>query len=129
MRFPIRAARLSGALLAGWLTGATRLSAQAVRPDPVGVWRGTSLCQVKPSACHDETVVFRISATTTADRVALDGRKVVGGEEVEMGILGCRFDRSGAALTCPMPNGTWRFVIRGDSLVGELRDVGRRQDP
>jgi hypothetical protein len=27
----------------------------------------------------------------------------------------------GGQLTCAMPNGVWRFTMRGDSLVGELR--------
>ena len=43
------------------------------------------------------------------------------GQEEEMGILGCRQTASGAQVTCAMRNGVWRFTIRGDSLVGELR--------
>ena len=95
--------------------------AQAARPDPVGTWRGTSLCQVRPSACHDESVVYRITRTATRDSLAMDGRKIVNAAEVEMGVLGCRFDASSARLTCPISNGVWQFTIRGDSLVGELR--------
>ena len=90
-------------------------------PSPVGVWRGTSLCQVRPSSCNDETVVFRISRANAADSLAIDGRRVVNGQEVEMGVLACRFAPAGAQVTCAMPNGVWRFTIRADSLVGELR--------
>lgn len=97
------------------------MPAQTARPDPVGTWRGTSLCQVRPSACHDETVVYRISRTSARDSLAIDGRKIVNAAEVEMGILGCRLDAQRARLTCPTPNGVWQFTIRGDSLVGELR--------
>jgi len=97
------------------------LRAQAAPPDPVGTWRGTSLCQVHPSACHDETVVYRITRTTARDSLAMDGRRIVNAAEVEMGVLGCRLDAPSARLTCPMPNGVWQFTIRGDSLVGELR--------
>ena len=100
---------------------AHRISAQAAPPDPVGTWRGTSLCQVRPSACHDESVVYQITRTTMADSLALDGRKIVDGAEEEMGVLGCRFDAPRARLTCPIASGVWRFTIRGDSLVGELR--------
>lgn len=100
---------------------AQRMPAQAARPDPVGTWRGTSLCQVRPSACHDESVVYRITRTTTRDSLALDGRKIVDAAEVEMGVLGCWFEAPSARLTCPMPSGVWQFTIRGDSLVGELR--------
>jgi hypothetical protein len=100
---------------------AHRVPAQTARPDPVGTWRGTSRCQVRPSACHDESVVYRITRTPTRDSLAMDGRKIVNAAEVEMGVLGCRFEASSAQLTCPMPNGLWQFTIRGDSLVGELR--------
>lgn len=113
-RFAYLAAIISSVL-------ARSMPAQAARPDPVGTWRGTSLCQVRPSACHDENVVFRITHTTIRDSVALDGRKIVNAAEVEMGILGCRFEAPSARLTCPIPNGVWQFTIRGDSLVGELR--------
>lgn len=100
---------------------APRMPAQAARPDPVGTWRGTSLCQVRPSACNDETVVFRITRTPVRDSLALDGRRIVNTAEVEMGVLGCRLDAPSARLTCPIPSGVWQFTIRGDSLVGELR--------
>jgi hypothetical protein len=100
---------------------AGHLRAQQARIDPIGTWRGTSLCQVRPSACHDESVVYRITRTTVRDSLAVDGRKIVDAAEVEMGVLGCRFDAPSARLRCPIPNGVWQFTIRGDSLVGELR--------
>ena len=93
----------------------------AAASNPVGVWRGTSLCQVHPSPCKDESVVYRITRVNASDSLSLDGRKIVNGQEVEMGILGCRLAASGGQITCTMTNGVWRFTIRGDSLVGELR--------
>ncbi|MCA1837500.1 MAG: hypothetical protein LC674_01580, partial [Actinobacteria bacterium] len=27
----------------------------------LGTWRGTSVCLVRPSSCHDEVVVYRIT--------------------------------------------------------------------
>ncbi|HMG70719.1 MAG TPA: hypothetical protein VK544_06360 [Gemmatimonadaceae bacterium] len=97
--------------------------AQAPAPasSPVGVWRGTSLCRVRPSPCKDEIVVYRITRVNASDSLSLDGRRIVNGQEEEMGILGCRVATSGAQLTCTMPNGAWHFAVRGDSLVGELR--------
>ena len=89
--------------------------------NPVGVWRGTSMCRVRPSPCKDEIVVYRITRLNTSDSLSLDARKIVNGQEEEMGVLGCRSAASGAQITCTMPNGVWRFTIRGDSLVGELR--------
>jgi hypothetical protein len=89
--------------------------------NPVGVWRGKSLCRVRPSPCKDEIVVYRITRVNASDSLSIDARKIVNGQEEEMGVLGCRSAASGAQVTCTMPNGVWRFTIRGDSLVGELR--------
>jgi hypothetical protein len=93
----------------------------AAKSNPVGVWRGTSVCTVRPSACNDENVVYRITRVNASDRLTIDARRIANGQEVEMGVIGCRSAASGAQLTCTMPNGVWHFTIRGDSLVGELR--------
>ena len=96
--------------------------APAATPNPVGVWRGTSLCRVRPSPCNDEIAVYRITRLNAKDSLSFDGRKVVNGQEEEMGgPIGCRLDASGAHFTCAMRNGAWHFTVRGDSLVGELR--------
>jgi hypothetical protein len=90
-----------------------------VTADPVGVWRGTSRCTKRPSACNDETVVYRITRVNAGDSLSIDARKIVNGQEDEMGVIGCRI--AGTQLTCPMSNGTWYFTVRADSLVGDLR--------
>jgi len=95
--------------------------AQVAASNPVGEWRGTSLCLVRPSPCHDEIVVYRITRVNASDSLSMDARKIVKGQEEEMGVLGCRAAASGAQVTCTMTNGVWRFTIRGDSLIGELR--------
>jgi hypothetical protein len=95
--------------------------ARPAAPSPVGMWRGTSLCLVRPSSCNDEIVVYRITRAATQDSVSVDARKVVNGREEEMGVLGCRLTTADAQLVCVIPNGTWRFTVRGDSLVGDLR--------
>jgi hypothetical protein len=95
--------------------------ATAGAADPVGIWRGTSVCQVRPSPCHDEIVVYRIARAKARDSISMDARKVVDGHEEEMGILACRLAALGASFTCTMPNGVWRFTIRRDSLIGDLR--------
>ena len=43
----------------------------------IGVWRGTSICLVRPSSCHDEVVVYRITGLPARDSVSLDARKIV----------------------------------------------------
>jgi len=57
----------------------------------------------------------------TADSLAIDARKIVRGEEQEMGVLGCRFVSPNGQLTCVMPQGVWHFSVHNDSLAGELR--------
>lgn len=104
-------------------------TAHAQAPSPVGTWRGTSTCLVRPSACNDEIVVYRITPTTR-DSVAFDARKIVRGQEEEMGVLTCRVFPQNGQLTCAFPKGVWHFTVRGDSLVGELRltDSSRFRD-
>lgn len=95
--------------------------ATAPTPNPVGVWRGTSLCRLRPSPCKDENVVYRITRLNARDSLSIDAHKIVNGQEEEMGVLACLSGASGAQVTCTMPNGVWHFTIRGDNLVGELR--------
>ena len=116
--------RLTALAVASMLTrgvGAQSPSPQPAVTTPVGTWRGTSVCLVRPSACNDETVVYRIAHTNAADSLTVDARKIVRGEEQEMGVLTCRFASPNGLLTCVMPQGTWQFRVRNDSLVGELR--------
>jgi len=116
--------RLTGLVVVSMLargTGAQSPSPQPAAATPVGTWRGTSVCLVRPSACNDEIVVYRIAHTNAADSLTVDARKIVRGEEQEMGILTCRFASANGPLTCVMPQGTWQFRVRNDSLVGELR--------
>jgi hypothetical protein len=103
------------------LARAASAQAPASAPNPVGVWRGTSICRLHPSPCKDENVVYRITRLNASDTLSIDARKIVNGQEEEMGLLACRSGASVAQLTCVRPNGVWRFTIRGDSLVGELR--------
>jgi hypothetical protein len=113
----------AGLILA--LIAALAGSASAQNSDPrsvsVGVWRGTSLCLVRPSACHDEVVVYRITPMTSRDSVSFDALKIVKGQEEDMGVLSCVVTAAGAQLTCPIRNGEWHFTIHGDSLTGEVR--------
>jgi hypothetical protein len=74
-----------------------------------------------PAAASNPVGVYRITRINVSDSLSIDARKIVNGQEDEMGVLACRLATSGAQLTCTMPQGVWRFTIRGDSLVGELR--------
>jgi hypothetical protein len=93
-------------------------------PDPVsGTWEGTSLCQVKPSPCHDEHVVYRIRATGVR-RYRIDAYKVVAGEEQFMGPLDMVLDASGHALSGSNRDRAgvdhpWLFTIARDHMTGK----------
>ncbi|HVE34308.1 MAG TPA: hypothetical protein VNC18_12155 [Gemmatimonadaceae bacterium] len=102
---------------------ARRGTAQAAADasSPIGVWRGTSLCLVRPSSCNDEVVVYRITRAKGSDSLSMDARKIVNAKEEEMGVLACRIAPPGTAFNCSIPSGVWRFTVRRDSLVGELR--------
>jgi hypothetical protein len=117
----IRLAALAVASLLARGAGAQAPSQPPAVTTPVGTWRGTSVCLVRPSACNDEIVVYRIAHTNAADSLTVDARKIVRGEEQEMGVLTCRFTSPNGPLTCAMPQGIWQFRVRSDSLVGELR--------
>jgi hypothetical protein len=96
--------------------------APAAAPSPVGVWRGTSICTVRPSPCHDEIASYHITRLNATDSLSFDARKIVNGQEEEMGgPFPCLFTPSDGQITCRMGNGVWNFTVRGDSLVGELR--------
>jgi hypothetical protein len=103
------------------LARAASAQGSAPAPNPVGVWRGTSICRVHPSPCKDEIVVYRITRVNASDSLSIDARKIVNGQEEEMGVLACLAGATVSQLTCARPNGVWHFTIRGDSLVGELR--------
>jgi len=119
MRLHIAGAALSAAFAA---TATAQTPARtAASTGPVGTWRGTSTCLVRPSACNDEVVVYRITRMNAADSLSLDARKIVGGQEQEMGVLGCRMASPSGQLTCVIPRGVWLFRARDDSLTGELR--------
>lgn len=81
------------------------VSCQAQQSDPekiTGVWKGTSLCQVKSSPCHDETVVYYISRSSQKDRTyLLKANKIVNDWEVEMGDLDFMYDKTKQTLTFP----------------------------
>ena len=115
---------LAGVALACVLTSTARAQSRAqpsAAKTPVGTWRGESVCLVRPSACNDEIVVYRITPMKAADSLAIDARKIVRGEEQEMGVLGCRLVPLAGQLTCTLPNGVWHFSVRNDSLTGEWR--------
>ena len=85
----------------------------------IGSWHGTSICQVKNSPCHDETVVYHISKNTGVDTFYINASKIVNGVEEEMGILPFVYNRKTNQLTSTA-HGIWTFSIDGVKLNGTL---------
>lgn len=85
----------------------------AAPTDPVGgVWEGRSLCQVKPSPCHDEHVIYRIERTS-AQRYRIDAYKLVAGQEQFMGAINVVFTPGGGLLG--------GAVVSGGRTMGQLQ--------
>jgi hypothetical protein len=96
----------------------------AASADPIaGIWEGTSLCQVKPSPCHDEHVVYRVKITGSG-LYRIDAYKLVAGQEQYMGPLDVRWDASNHELSGFNRDRTgvdhpWLFTVRGDHISGK----------
>ena len=96
----------------------------AAAADPVvGTWEGTSLCQIKPSPCHDEHVVYRFAKTGTR-QYRLEAYKVVNGQEQDIGPIDFSLDASGNLLSGSNRDRAgivhpWLFTLRGTHISGK----------
>ena len=89
-----------------------------------GTWKGTSLCQVKSSPCHDEEAVYHISKVTDTT-YSMQMNKIVNGAEEEMGPLAVKYDQAKQTLSGKTNDrqgrdGVWTFKIDGDGMHGTL---------
>jgi hypothetical protein len=96
--------------------------AQNASPDSllVGIWKGTSICQVKNSPCHDEVVVYHISKAPGIDTFDISANKIVNSKEEEMGTITCKFNRTNSQLISTSYNSLWTFNLKGRNLEGTL---------
>ena len=85
-----------------------------------GVWKGTSICQVKNSPCHDEVVVYHITKAAGLDSFDIAANKIVNAVEEEMGTVSCKLDRKNHQLLSTSHNGIWKFNIVGSHMDGIL---------
>lgn len=93
------------------------LLAQSDSSSVVGTWEGKSICTVRPSACHDEHVIYDIARK--GQKLMMSADKVVNGERQNMGDLECTY--ADETLTCPLPRGVWAFIVSGTKMTGELK--------
>jgi hypothetical protein len=85
-----------------------------------GQWRGTSICTIRDSPCHDEQVVYLISKPGADGKHKIQMDKIVNGKQEPMGTLDCIYDRSDGIVTCLMDRGVWKFTLSGNKLDGTL---------
>ena len=104
--------------LVALLTYCTLCAAQSRKADVIGTWEGESICTVRPSACHDEHVIYEI-IEAGKDKLKMSADKVVNGERQSMGALDCSYD--GKTLNCPFAKGVWAFDVNGTKMTGTLK--------
>jgi len=101
---------------------AIALNAKAQDPSKIiGTWKGTSICQVKNSPCHDEIAIYHVSQLNR-DSFEFQMNKMVGGKEEEMGKTGFAFDKEKQTLISSdtVRDAIWTFVFKGNKIEGTL---------
>jgi len=112
-----------GAALAPVPLAQAQNGARSKPNSPTGDWRGVSICQVKPSACHDEDSLYHFKQhATEAGAYELQADKMVDGKPVTMGSGLCSYDAAGQ-LVCPIPasGATLTFEVHGDEMQGTMK--------
>jgi len=100
--------------------------AQETTADKIeGIWKGTSICQQKQSACHDENVVYHISKKA-ANVYTIQASKIVNGAEEDMGTFdSVVYDKTKQTLSFTMKDNqgrsaAWLFKVDGTQMHGTL---------
>ena len=94
-----------------------------------GTWKGTSICQQKQSACHDENVVYHIKKKA-ANIYTIQASKIVNGAEEDMGTFdSVVYNAAKQTLSFTMKdqqgrNAVWLFKIDGMQMHGTLTQDG-----
>lgn len=92
-----------------------------------GTWKGTSICQVRPSPCNDEIAVYHISKGTKPNTYHMLMNKLVNGVEEEMGENDYTFNAADNSLFCY--NEKYRIAIKlrvnGNSMEGTLMSASK----
>lgn len=87
-----------------------------------GTWKGTSICQVRPSPCNDEIAVYHITRGTKPNTYHMLMNKLVNGVEEEMGENDYTFNAAGNSLYCynEKYKVTIKLTLKGDTMEGSL---------
>ena len=91
-----------------------------------GIWKGTSLCQIKNSPCHDENVVYHISKDGE-NSYQVVANKIIDGKEDYMGTIIFTFDPKERILIS-IDNDRqvkWEFKLTDNQMHGTLISKGK----
>lgn len=102
------------------LTAATFALAKENPEGILGDWHGTSVCLVKPSACHDEEALYHVTVDFHGS-LWMQADKIVDGKPVQMGDpAACAYDNSKKFLHCSFGRGYVDLTLAGDDLNGAM---------
>ena len=87
----------------------------------VGDWIGESICVGNHPGCHDEKVIYHVSAATDEpDKVAIAADKIGNGKPERMGVLDLKYDASKQALAGEFQTaryrGLWEFTVKANIM-------------
>jgi len=85
-----------------------------------GDWKGESICQVKNSPCHDESVIYHITKGNDSHKFVVNADKIIDGKPENMGALDFIYEKENKALVCTSKNGTFKFIVTGNKMEGTL---------
>ena len=87
-----------------------------------GTWKGSSICQIKDSPCHDEIAVYHVFIIEGTDSLRFVMNKIVNNIEEEMGTTIFYFDAGKQTLVSkdPVRNADWNFHAEGKQMKGTL---------
>jgi len=115
-------------LSAALVCGVSALPLQAAAPDSkadtalVGDWRGTSICVLRPSACHDEDSLYHVSPIgEKPGRFSMKADKIVDDKPVTMGTVECGYKPETKTLACDFDKGSLELLVEGDTMHGTMK--------
>ncbi len=91
-----------------------------------GDWIGESICAGNNPSCHDEKVIYHVSAAADdSTKVSIAADKIVDGKPEPMGVINLKYDASKQTLTGEDRTARyhlwWEFTIKGEIMEGTLR--------
>ncbi|MEA2238606.1 MAG: hypothetical protein QOC81_3330 [Thermoanaerobaculia bacterium] len=132
-RFAKTAGTLAALLICTALPPSRLAAAEASRPSPIGIWRGTSTCTdlVAAPGCNDEIVVYELTPGSKSGMVHWKADKVVDGQRQPMGEMDLTYDTSEgcwrAEFQSPRMHSVWCLTVDGAHMTGTGRLLPGKQ--